>query len=110
MRSEEPVASRGGPAAAILAAGVGCFALGLLTVLAEKNRSLGTALRFSDQAGDISGITIVAVLLWLIAWAGLHGLWRHRDPNLGQVLSASLGLIALGCVGTFPPFFQAISR
>jgi hypothetical protein len=34
--------------------------------------------------------------------------WRRADPPLERVAAAAAVLIALGLLGTFPPFFNAI--
>lgn len=93
-------------AAAILAAGIGALALGLLTTLAEASESVADWLRWSDRVGPLSGKTIVAVAVWLVAWIVLH-LWLRRKPyETGRAMAISAVLIALGVLGTFPTFFQ----
>jgi hypothetical protein len=54
--------------AAMVAAGVGCAALGVLTTLAELSPGLKNVLNFYDPVGPLSGKTTVAVIVWLIAW------------------------------------------
>jgi hypothetical protein len=34
--------------------------------------------------------------------------WRRADPPLVRIATASAALIALGLLGTFPPFFNAV--
>jgi hypothetical protein len=93
-------------AAAILAAGVGALTLGLLTTLAEASSTVADWLRWSDAVGPLSGKTLVSVIVWLIAWAGLH-LWLRGKPyETGRALTIAAVLIALGVLGTFPTFFQ----
>ena len=96
-----------GPAwAAILAAGVGCAALGLLVDLAEASRAISNALNFYNPVGDLSGKTILAVIIWVGAWAVLHLRWKDRDvtsPN--RILVLTLTLILLALIAVFPPFF-----
>lgn len=110
MQRAEAVATNGGAAAALLAAGVGCFALGLVTIVAEKNSGIDAALRFYGPTGDISGITTVAAVCWLLAWVGLHVQWRRREVPLGKAFAVALVFIALGLGGTFPPVYQTLSR
>jgi hypothetical protein len=96
-----------GPAAAVvLAAGLGCFTLGLLSVLTAASGSVSDALTLSERVGDVSGISTVAAGVFFAAWAGLTVAWRRRDPSLVRVAAASGPLIALGLLGTFPPFFN----
>jgi hypothetical protein len=99
---EQPV---GEAAAAILAAGVGSFAMGLMTTLAEIP-AIKSALNFYNPVGPLSGKTIVAVVIWLISWAVLYFLWKGKEVQFPRVFTATLILIALGVLGTFPIFFD----
>jgi hypothetical protein len=96
-----------GPAAAVvLAAGLGCFVLGLLSVLAAASGWAIDALTLSERVGEISGISVVAASVFFAAWAGFTLAWRRADPPLLRIAAASGVLIALGLLGTFPPFFN----
>ena len=65
--SEERPLPNGAVAAALLAGGIGAFAVGLMTVLAEASEAIANLLRFSGPVGPLSGKTTVAVVIWLIA-------------------------------------------
>jgi hypothetical protein len=93
-------------AAAILAAGVFALALGVLTTLAEASVDIKDFLNFYDPVGPLSGKTIGAVVIWVVAWAVLHMVYRDRQVDFRKAVTTSLVLIALGIVGTFPIFFQ----
>jgi hypothetical protein len=96
-----------GPAAAVLlAAGLGCFVLGLLSVLTAASAGVSDALTLSERVGDVSGITTAAALIFVAAWAVLTLVWRRADPPLVRVAAAGGLLLALGLLGTFPPFFN----
>jgi hypothetical protein len=96
-----------GPAAAvILAAGIGVFALGIVTTLSEASTGFADALNWKDSVGPLSGKTIVSSLLFFAAWGGLTAYWRRANPALRPIVLAAVVLIALGLVGTFPTFFQ----
>jgi hypothetical protein len=95
--------------AAIIAAGVGAAALGLLTTLAEASTSVKDWLQFSDAVGPLSGKTIVAVIVWLLAWVALHIGLRNRPYETGRALTICLILLGLGILGTFPTFFEAFA-
>jgi hypothetical protein len=96
-----------GPAAAVVvAAGLACFTLGLLSVLTAASGRVSDALTLSDGVGDVSGISIAAVAVFFGAWAALTFAWRRADPPLTAIAIASGTLIALGLLGTFPPFFN----
>jgi hypothetical protein len=105
-----PAIPTGPAAAAILAAGFGCFALALLIALSEGIASVKTLLTFNGPVGPLSGKTIVAVAAWLLAWVGLHLAWRKRDVKFGKVAAAAMVLVLLGLLGTFPPFYGIFSH
>lgn len=65
--------------AAIIAGGIGVFALGLLTTLAEANETIKGWLELSTPVGPLSGKTTVAVVIWLIGWAVLHAVMRRTE-------------------------------
>jgi hypothetical protein len=96
-------------AAAIIASGVGALALGLLTTLAEASTSFKDFLSFYDPVGPLSGKTIGAVVIWIVAWGALHMVYRDKAVESLRALTAALVLIALGILGTFPIFFQAFA-
>jgi hypothetical protein len=102
-RPEGPVA------AAILAAGVGAFALGVLTTLAEASEQIKEFLNLYDPVGPLSGKTTGAVIIWLVAWVVLHLVYRSKPVESRLALTVSLVLIGLGVIGTFPVFFQAFA-
>jgi hypothetical protein len=97
-----------GPAAAVvLAAGLGSFTLGLLSVLTAASSSVSSALTFSERVGDLSGVTTLTVVVYAGAWALLALRWRRANPPLMRIATATAILIGLGLLGTFPPFFNA---
>lgn len=107
---EVPLARPDGPLAAVLlAAGIGSFALGLLTTLAEANTGFRERLILNAGVGPLSGKTVWATIIFLIAWAVLYGQMRHRDGLLRSATTAFIVLTLLGLLGTFPIFFQAFA-
>lgn len=96
-------------AAAVLATGIGIFALGLLTTLSEASTGFSDALAWSNDVGPLSGKTILAVIAFFASWAVLHLLWRRQDRPLRPILIAAGVLVVLGIVGTFPTFFEAFA-
>ena len=99
-------ANNGLPAAAMLAAGIGSLVLGLMTTLAENVSVISKILNFYNPVGALTGKTLVAIAIWLISWAVLAGKWRTQSVNFGKIYKWTLILVALGLVGTFPPFFD----
>jgi hypothetical protein len=96
-------------AAAVIAGGVGAAALGILTTAAEASADVKDALEWNSDVGPLSGKTILAVIVWLVAWAILHAALRRRPYETRKALVVSLVLVAVGVVGTFPTFFQAFA-
>jgi hypothetical protein len=96
-----------GPAwAAILAAGAGCAAFGLIVDIAEAFKSISNALNFYNPTGDLSGKTVVAIAIWIIFWAIIHARWKNRRiQSSGKILGVTLILILLALIAVFPPFF-----
>jgi hypothetical protein len=105
-RSQASDKPEGPVVAAILAAGVGCLALGVFTTLSEASTSFADKLAWSDKVGPLSGKTIMTVIVWLVSWAILHAVYRNRPAAIGRALTISLVLIGLGVLLTFPTFFQ----
>jgi len=96
-----------GPAfAAILAAALAFAVLGAVTTLAEVFDGFGDWLAFSGRVGMLSGETIIAIAAYFVSWAGLGLFWRRSNPPLAAVLVVSAVLVAVGLLGTFPPFFR----
>jgi fluoride ion exporter CrcB/FEX len=103
----------GPAAAAMLAAGLGIFTLGLLTVLAEASVPLHdwleSAWEMGRGVGPLAGKTTIAVIVWAVSWIMFGLLWRKKDPNLRTWFTVSVGLGILGALGTFPPIFLSFA-
>ena len=95
-------------AAAMIAAGVGVFTLGLLTTLAEFWTGLsGFLADFQGPrgVGGLAGKSTLAIVAWLVCWAALAMLWRGKDFDVKKAFRVGLVLGVLGAILTFPPFF-----
>jgi len=103
-RADHQGIPNGAALAAVLAAGVGSFAMGLFVVLNEAGLFAAPALY--APAGGLSGRAILACVTWLIAWAILHARWKSRQVESRAVLLATLVLTGLGLLGTFPPLWE----
>ncbi len=93
-------------AAAVLAAGIGCFSLGLLTVAGDASKSVARHLIFYTPTGPLSGVTTSAIVIWLLAWAVLSLRWRLRDVSLRPVLAVAFVLLGVSLLLTFPPIIE----
>lgn len=99
-------------AAAILAAGIGIFVLGLLTTLNEVSEGIHSFLDAFDGdggVGPLSGKTILATVAFFVSWAILWGLWRNKGIDIKRIFWIGLGLGVAGTVLMFPPVFQAFA-
>ena len=98
--------TNGAAMAAIVAAGVGAFAVGAVVLLAETG--LWSAPSFYGPVGGLSGRTTVATAVWLLSWWALHARWRRHDVNSTWVLVTTTTLIIIGVLATFPPLWQLL--
>jgi hypothetical protein len=96
-------------AAAILAAGVGIFTIGLMTTLNELSSGLSSRLVWVQPVGPLSGKTGVGVIVWLIAWVVLHRMYKGRDVEFGKITRWSWIFIILGFLLTFPPVYGTVA-
>jgi hypothetical protein len=93
----------GSGAAAILAAGIGSFAVAVFAIAADKSAFVKNLFVFYKPTGTLSGETTVAILLWLAAWAILEWRWRKKTLFLRRINAVALGLLGLSLLLTFPP-------
>ena len=94
--------------AAILAAGIGCAAMGVLAFAGDASAPIGKALIFYNPTGALSGVTTLAIILWLVSWFALNRLWRNETVEMVKVNIASFALLAVGFLLTFPPFMDLL--
>jgi hypothetical protein len=100
--------ANGPAAAAILAASISCFVFGLVTTLEHTLGALQEAFTVYRPVGSHSGTTALAVVVWLVAWLMLDRRWQSKQVDFRRVFVGALVLIALGWLGTFPPFYDAV--
>ncbi|MEO8229405.1 MAG: hypothetical protein ABI628_06540 [Chloroflexota bacterium] len=105
-----------GPVAAVfVASGIASLVLGLFVTLNEASAEVSNFLKFDATfgigkgVGPLSGKVSLAVIAFVISWVVLHFLWRGKEVNFGRAFVASLVLIGLGFLLTFPPVFQAFA-
>lgn len=96
--------SNGPGAAAVLAAGIGSFAMGITSFAADKAKPLANLLNIYRPTGPLSGVSTLTILVWLAGWGLLHYFWRGRSVDLRRIVAVSLALLAAGILLTFPPF------
>ena len=102
--SSQPSPFNGPLAAAILSAGLGCFALSVFAIIADASKPVARFFTFYLPTGPLSGVTTTAILLWMFAWFFLARIWRNKAVAIAKVNTAAFLLLALGILLTFPPF------
>lgn len=90
-------------AAAILAAGIGSAAFGIITIAAELFEGLHSALKFVGPVGALSGKTTTAVIIWLVVWFILARRWETTDVEMRPINLAAFAMLGLSLLLTFPP-------
>lgn len=99
-----------GPVAAVmLATGIGAVVLGLFTVLSEASEGVHDFLEWSERVGPLSGKTSLGVIAFVLSWAGLYAGLRERDLPWRPLVVATVVLLAIAVVLTYPPFFTSFA-
>ena len=104
-RAREQDKPNGPVAAVLLAGGIGAAMLGVATTLAEASEGFAQSLAWVPAVGPLTGKALGSVIVFFIAWLILHLLFRGKEVNFNQIFTISLVLLAIGLLGTFPPFF-----
>jgi hypothetical protein len=104
VNGEDGRATNGAGAAAVLAAGIGSFVLGMGDVAADKLPGVKNLFNFYKPTGPLSGVTTVAIGAWLVAWMLLGRRWRDKDVPIGRTNAIAYVLLGLALLLTFPPF------
>jgi hypothetical protein len=95
-------------AAAILAAGIGCAAVGILAFAGDASQAVGKWLNFYNPVGTLSGVTTLAIIIWLGSWFILGRSWSAKSLALGKVNGIAFALLIVGLLLTFPPFMDLL--
>ncbi len=91
-------------AAAILAAGIGYAAMGILALTIDASDPIKKFLIFYNPSGPLSGVTTLAIAVWLLSWYALNLRWGTKTVALGKINVAAFIGLAIGLLLTFPPF------
>jgi hypothetical protein len=105
---ELPDIPNGSGAAAILAAGIGCAMVGILAFAGDASDAIGRWLNFYNPTGTLSGVTTMAIIVWLVVWLALDRLWRMETVAMGKISVAAFAFLAVGFLLTFPPFMDLL--
>jgi hypothetical protein len=103
LQSPAIAETNGAAMAAVVGAGIGSCAMGAIVLLNEAGLFAAPALYV--PAGGVTGRTTLAVVVWLLAWGGLHARWRLREVAPQPVFTWTVVLIGIALLGTFPPLW-----
>ena len=103
ISTDTPSFPNGSGAAAVLSAGIGCFAVAALAYGGDKSALVKSHLTFYKPTGPLSGVTTVGILLWLLTWTILGWRWRNKTIAMGRTSAVALVLLGLSLALTFPP-------
>jgi hypothetical protein len=107
-RGDAESLTNGSAAAAILSAGAGCATLGILALAGDASPAIKSMLNFYNPTGALSGVTTVAIIVWLASWFALSRLWAAKTVDLAKVNLAAFAGLAIGLMLTFPPIMDFI--
>lgn len=102
-RCDSPALTNGSGAAAIFSAGVGCFVLAVVAILGDKSALIERSLVFYKPTGPLSGVSTVAILVWLVTWTILEWSWRKKTVPAAHITAIALALLVVSLILTFPP-------
>jgi len=103
-----PPLTNGKGAAAIMAVGIGSLVLGVFTLAGDAVPAAARFFNVWTPTGPLSGVTGLAILIWLLTWWILGRAWSARDVSLRHVNWAAGFLIVAGLLLTFPPFMDLL--
>jgi hypothetical protein len=103
IEQDPPLRPNGSAAAAILAAGIGSISLAVITIAGDRSAGVKALLTFYRPTGPLSGVTTTALGVWILTWLILDRLWHRRELPLLKINIASIALLFLSFLGTFPP-------
>ena len=94
--------------AAQLAGGIGSAAMGLITLAYEINdkSAFAKSMTWNKGVGGLSGKSGWAIIIFFVAWAILHYVWKDKETNFTTISSIAIALLVVGLLGTFPPVWE----
>lgn len=108
VETVETVPTNGAAAAAILAVAIAIVVLGAGALAGDASASAARWFNVWKPTGPLSGVTVLAILVWLVTWFGFARAWGRRNLNLRRINLVALVLIIMGLLLTFPPFMDLL--
>jgi hypothetical protein len=119
--SKNPPKVSGFAAAALISAGIGCFAMMVTHHFSdtEKTKTIENIVWFLGSwipgsknpdemwgnIGSYSGKETVMLIAWLVSWAILHFLWKDKNIKGNTIIFWLLGLIVAATAMSWHPLF-----
>ena len=100
--------TNGKGAAAIMAVGIGLLVLGVFTITGDAIPAAASLFNIWNPTGPLSGVTGLAIVIWLVTWWLLARAWGAREVNFRRVNWAAGLMIVAGLLLTFPPFMDLL--
>lgn len=70
--------------------------------------ALGKALNWYNPVGMLSGVTTLAIVVWLVTWFALARVWTRQNVALATINAWAFGLLMIGFLLTFPPVMDLL--
>ena len=94
--------ANGSVAAALVAAGAGAAACGVFYILGAAETLRGF-FSFYAPAGPLSGVSTMAIAVWLATWVVLSRRWMRQTIDIRHAGWVAVCFLLLGLLLTFPP-------
>ena len=109
MNELPPRADKNGKgAAAIMAAALGSLALGIFSLAGDASPAAAAFFDIWMPTGPLSGVTDLAIAVWLVSWLVLARRWAARDVSLKRVNTVAAMMVAAALLLTFPPVMDLV--
>ena len=82
--------------------------LGFSAFAGDASDAIGRLLNFYNPTGTLSGVTTVAIIIWLVSWIVLHRLWDLRAVSMATINALAFAGLIVGFLLTFPPFMDLL--
>jgi hypothetical protein len=104
----EAIPANGAAGATVLAVGLGSFVLGVGALAGDASPTVARLFNVWPRTGPLSGVTTLAIIVWLGTWFALARAWNGRNLDLRRINVLASALILAGLLLTFPPFMDLL--
>jgi hypothetical protein len=79
------------------------LAVGALATMGDRAKAVAKVLTFYKPTGPLSGVSTMAIVVWLVTWVVLAKWWSGKTVSMMKVNVAAFVFLAVGLLLTFPP-------